>query len=150
LSNSKLFVQELEALQAGEEIKEGAALSMTNTRHSALGVSLWTWALEQANTAMSSRDWKDAYKHLAVLQFAMDKRDFWLGDTEFPESNQEVLDELAAAWEKLLHTDPKRWTSRPENVDAWKAALRHFCEKLKGYEAGDSPPYHMKIKGVTE
>jgi hypothetical protein len=136
-------------LQAGTEIKKGGGLCMTNTRHSVLGVSLWTWALDQANAAMSSRDWADAYKHLAVLQFAMDKRDFWLADTEFPESNQEVLSELAAAWEKLLRTDSKKWTPRPENVDAWKSALRAFCKTLQGYETGDDP-YYMKVKGVTE
>ena len=121
---------------------------MTNTRHSLLYVSLWEWALEQANSAADKRKWAEVYKYLASLMFALCRKDQWLGDTEMPEENQEVLDRLAEAWGELFaRKDYTNWTKWERNVAEWKGALQDYAEKLKGYDT-DGEAYKFEVPGV--
>lgn len=128
---------------------DGGGFSMTNTRHSLLYLALWDWAVDAAEAAGRRRKWDESYKYLSTLMVALFRHDQWMGDTESPEDNQEVLDKVAKAWGKLFarkeHTD---WTPWADNVPEWKAVLREYAEAIKGYETGDEDGYKLKVPGV--
>lgn len=145
-------MQALDALDHDRPVSTGTGSRNTNTRHSSICLSLWTWATEQAQAALGSRDWPDAYKRLAALQRALTANDFWLRDTDDPEGNQEFFKTLASAWEKLFALDTKKWTSRAENADALKAAIRSYATGLARYDVEydeEGAGYTFSVAGVT-
>lgn len=145
-------MQALDALDHDRAVSSGAGLRHTNTRHSSIALSLWTWAVEQAQAALSSRDWPDAYKRLVALQCALAHNDFWLRDTDDPEGNQQFFGDLAEAWEKLFSLDTKKWTTHTGNPDALKAALRGYAAGLTQYDKEydeEGTGYNLIVSGVT-